>query len=221
MLVIFRRDRFHITWRDTQTPLWRYTVAAVLPLAGAVLVYFVYSLSLRPASTATPAATPWGLLLWFPLGAIGEELGWRGYLHKRLDPGMTGIVSSVIVGTMWALWHVGMYQNGPLYMAFSVLLMVSYAVVNHALVADAGFSVMLAAVFHLMINIANLFVYTLVNQLEFMIASSLVWAAIAVGCVVLRRTLFTGASSKPVSFRPQENARCLKPKPPCAVPGRS
>ena len=137
-----------------------------------------------------PAATPWILLLWFPLGAIGEELGWRGYLHKRLNAGLAGLVSSVIVGVLWALWHVGVYQNGAFYMAFFVLLMISYTFVVYALVGRIGFNVLVAAVFHTMINVPNLFTYSLVHQVEFMIVSSLGWAAIAVIVVLTRRSLF-------------------------------
>ena len=38
------------------------------------------------------------MVLWMPLGALGEELGWRGYLHKKLDPRIRGLFSSLLVG---------------------------------------------------------------------------------------------------------------------------
>ena len=62
--------------------------------------------------------------------------------------------------------------------------------VIYGLVVDAEFSVLLAAVFHMMINVASLLTYSLINQVEFMMINSLVWAAIAVGVVVTRRSLF-------------------------------
>ena len=96
-----------------------------------MLIYLIYRLFFDAPAAGAHAATPWILLLWFPLGN-GEELGWRGYLHNRLNADMTGLVSSVIVGALWAFWHVGMYQNGALYTAFFVLLMVSYTVVIYA-----------------------------------------------------------------------------------------
>ena len=52
--------------------------------------------------------------------------------------------------------------------------MISYSFVIYALVATIGFNVLVAAVFHLMINVANLFTYSIVNQVEFMMISSLV-----------------------------------------------
>lgn len=187
MLVIFRKDRFRISFFDRTIPASRYLLAVAIPLGGAVVVYLIHRWFFAASAASATVATPWMLLLWFPLGAIGEELGWRGYLHKRLDAGMAGLISSVIVGVLWALWHVGMYQNGALYMVFFVLLMVSYSVAIYALVASAGFNVILAAVFHLGINIGSLFAYSVVNQVSFMVVNSLVWAAIAVGVVLTRR----------------------------------
>ncbi len=37
--------------------------------------------------------------------ALGEEIGWRGYLYTLLRPRFGLTVSSIIIGTMWALWH--------------------------------------------------------------------------------------------------------------------
>ena len=108
---IFRKDRLRITFFDRRAPASRYLFAALIPIGGAVLIYLIYRLFFAAPSAGTASATPWILLLWFPLGAIGEELGWRGYLHNRLNADMVGLVSSVIVGTLWAFWHVGSYQN--------------------------------------------------------------------------------------------------------------
>ena len=41
-----------------------------------------------------------------------------------------------------------------------------------------------------MINVGNLFSYAVVNRVDFLMVSSLVWAAIAIVVVVTRRPLF-------------------------------
>lgn len=189
MLLILRKDRHQFTIVARRTPVARYALAALIPLGGGLLVLLIHRL-LFAADSAAPAAAPWALLLWFPIGALGEELGWRGYLHKRLDGRLAGLASSLVVGVLWALWHVGMYQNGPLFMAFFALLMVSYSVVIYALVADAGFSVLLATIFHLMINITSLLAYSVVNQISFMAVNSLLWALIAIVVILARRPIF-------------------------------
>jgi uncharacterized protein len=190
MLLIFRKDGLRITFFDRRVPASRYLLAALIPIGGAVLIYLIYRLFFGAAEAGAHAATPWILLLWFPLGAIGEELGWRGYLHNRLNADIVGLVSSVIVGTLWAFWHVGSYQNGALYTVFFMLLMISYTVVIYALVSRIGFNVLVAAIFHLMINVGNLFSYAIVNRVDFLMVSSLVWAAIAIVVVLTRKPLF-------------------------------
>ena len=66
----------------------------------------------------------WLLLPSIVVGALGEEVGWRGYLHQRLDPALAPLVSSALVGVLWGTWHVGLWANGPVYMA--CLVAVSY-----------------------------------------------------------------------------------------------
>jgi hypothetical protein len=113
------------------------------------------------------------------------------YLLKRLNAGMSGFASSVIVGVSWAPWHIGLYRNGPLYMSLFVLLMISYTLVVYVLVVDIGFNVLAAGIFHLMINITNLFSYSIIDDVGFTMVNGLMWAAIAVVVGVMRRSLFT------------------------------
>jgi hypothetical protein len=75
--------------------------------------------------------------------------------------------------------------------------MISYTVVIYALVSRIGFNVLVAAIFHFMINFANLFSYAVVNRVDFLMVSSLVWAAIAIAVVLTRKPLFgLGPSAK-------------------------
>lgn len=39
------------------------------------------------------------------IGPISEELGWRGYLLKKLQLKWNALLSSLFVGVVWALWH--------------------------------------------------------------------------------------------------------------------
>ena len=44
-------------------------------------------------------------LFWWVLGALGEEIGWRGFLVPRLMKRLSFFWTSVIIGTIWAAWH--------------------------------------------------------------------------------------------------------------------
>jgi membrane protease YdiL (CAAX protease family) len=43
------------------------------------------------------------------LGPLSEEIGWRGYALDRLQTKWNALVSSLMVGLVWGLWH------GPLF----------------------------------------------------------------------------------------------------------
>ena len=192
MLLLFRRDglRLSLGLRGVRPVL---LLGALLAPAAVGVVLFIL---LRPAAAALPAPW-WAMLPGMALGALGEELGWRGYLHKRVDPHLRPLLSSALVGVLWALWHVGLYQNGPVYMLFVVILMIAYSLVLYALIARTGFNVWVAALFHLGINVANLPFYGLINEPRFMIANALVWVVVAAVVVVVRRDLFLGPVSSP------------------------
>jgi membrane protease YdiL (CAAX protease family) len=42
-------------------------------------------------------------------GPFVEELGWRGYVLDRLQEKRNALISSLILGFLWALWHVPLF----------------------------------------------------------------------------------------------------------------
>ena len=40
---------------------------------------------------------------------MGEEFGWRGFLLPRLQTRHNALVSGLIVGAMWAIWHIPLF----------------------------------------------------------------------------------------------------------------
>jgi len=43
------------------------------------------------------------------IGPISEEFGWREYLLKRLQKKWNALISSLIVGIVWSLWHLPLF----------------------------------------------------------------------------------------------------------------
>ena len=80
-----------------------------------------------------------------------------------------------------------------MFLFFLALLIISYSVVIYALVHDTGFNVLLAAVFHLFINLANLLFLDVIYATPFMIINALVWVFLAIWVIIMKKDIFLAA----------------------------
>jgi uncharacterized protein len=191
MLVLFRKDGHKITFFSKDIPFKKYLLAALIPVGVGLVIFLIKSaLSIEPSADVPVYESLLPLILWMPLGALGEELGWRGYLHKKLDPRMRGLFSSLLVGLLWMPIHVAFFGEGIVFLAFLTLLIISYSVVIYALVQDTGFNVLLASIFHLAINLTNLLFLDVIYETSFMMVNSFVWTITAVIVVLLKKNVF-------------------------------
>ena len=102
MLIFRKRDRVRITFFSVGMPLRSYLWAFLLPL-GFGLLAFVFALLFLGDPQPMPL-TVTGVAM-MVAGAVGEEIGWRGYLHRRVAPHMNGLLSSLLVGLLWTPFH--------------------------------------------------------------------------------------------------------------------
>ena len=61
--------------------------------------------------------------------ALGEEIGWRGYLYPALRRRFSIVQTHVLLGLIWSLWHLPInlqgYNYGRSYFAYPVLGLVA------------------------------------------------------------------------------------------------
>jgi uncharacterized protein len=148
---------------------WRYYVVAVaapaLFIAGVIFVDQMAGLgrftASRPLGLAVPTVIVVGGALGLPL-TLGEEYGWRGYLLPRLLP-LGQIKATVIVGLIWALWHVPILLIGLNYPEQSLIRVLPVFGITVLLMAfpftwlyvDSRASVITVAVMHSVLNAAG------------------------------------------------------------------
>lgn len=93
----------------------------------------------------------------FFIGAIGEEAGWQGYAYPALRSRRSAITSAVILGLIWALWHVIPFiqlgRSGE-WIMWHFLSAVAMRIIIVWLFECSGSSILVAVLFHMMINVS-------------------------------------------------------------------
>ncbi|MEM4735534.1 MAG: type II CAAX endopeptidase family protein [Candidatus Thorarchaeota archaeon] len=148
--------------------IYLFPMLLLLPFFGLV------SLSVGIAFGGLVPSYMWGgdptdLIFWIPIafviilvlnGPLGEEFGWRGYALPRLQADFSALVSSIVLGVVWACWHM------PLFFVFSEMyyarpfweLLVSAVAVSVLmtwLFNSTGGSVATALLFHTSLNLSH------------------------------------------------------------------
>jgi membrane protease YdiL (CAAX protease family) len=91
--------------------------------------------------------------------ANGEEMGWRGYVLPRLQSKYSALVSSLIVGVIWGIWHFPKFLapgNDSSFALFMVKVMAD-AILYTWLYNNTKGSLLLVTLFHASGNTAGVF----------------------------------------------------------------
>jgi uncharacterized protein len=142
--------------------LWRvglrwYLVAIGAPLVLSLLALGLYTIVAGPVQLQPGSAVLTGVLA---VLVVGEELGWRGYALPRLQARYNSLVASLVLGALWACWHLGnvlipgLGHYGTAFPAF-LLFVTAQTVLFTWLANHTRGSVLLAWLFHAAINVAG------------------------------------------------------------------
>ena len=105
-----------------------YAIVLLAPVAMATVAIGLYVLFGNKAPELAPGSQPLPILLGAVFtGAMGEELGWRGTALLLLQARWNALVSSLVLGFLWGLYHVpaillsGTVQQGAPLIPFMVV----------------------------------------------------------------------------------------------------
>jgi membrane protease YdiL (CAAX protease family) len=156
-----------VRWRVA--PIW-YAVALLGPLAItlAAMVLEVAVLGVQPPSLGVLIGELPSTMLTILVNGVymlifvtlGEEVGWRGYALPALQARYSALLASLILGMVWALWHLPVffnpdtsYSNLPFFLFLPFIVLV--AVLITWLFNSTGGSVLMAMLFHAVLNTAD------------------------------------------------------------------
>jgi membrane protease YdiL (CAAX protease family) len=165
LLVVFEGGSAAVTahlkrafdFRLINSKAWYAPILLLMP-ATAVLAYVamrVLDLPL-PSPVLSISLVP-ALFLLFFFAAVAEELGWSGYALDPLQNRYGALLASLIIGLVWAAWHVVpllQVDRAPGWIAWWSVATVATRVLHTWLYNNTGKSVFGAALFHAMTNVS-------------------------------------------------------------------
>ena len=110
---VHRLLRRYVQWRVKLR--WYLFILLVIPaseLLGALVLPGVAA-SYQSPTQSMALSYPAAFAATFVLGGpLGEEPGWRGFALPRLQPLHGPLLGSVILGVLWASWHLPLFWSG-------------------------------------------------------------------------------------------------------------
>ncbi len=94
----------------------------------------------------------------FFISALGEEPGWLGYAIDPMQERWGALIASIILGTVWGLWHFWGYvelNNGPEWAIWQFLGSIPLRILIVWFYNNTGKSILAGILFHAMINVSE------------------------------------------------------------------
>lgn len=137
--------------------VWYIPIVLLMP-GIAVLAYGAMRLMRLPLPT--PQLPGLAALLIFPgsfIAALGEELGWSGYVIEPMQHRWNAFQASMLLGLVWAVWHIVplvQADRSPTWIAWQCLNFVASRILLVWIYNNTGKSVFAAALCHATVNVS-------------------------------------------------------------------
>jgi membrane protease YdiL (CAAX protease family) len=143
-------------YKRIRAKVWYAPIVLLMP-GVMVLSYGLLRLTGSPIPPPQfPILAPLAMFLMFFIAALGEELGWSGYIIDPMQDRWNALPSSIVLGLVWAVWHSVPFvqaQRSPAWIAWQCLVLVATRVLLVWLYNNTGRSVFAVAVCHAMVNV--------------------------------------------------------------------
>lgn len=131
-------------------------VPVILLILAAFILQFM-GLPYQPSAFAAPKILPVAILTTL-IGALAEEIGWRGFMLSELVLQKSPFVASLMTGALWGVWHITKIQQvgfvGYLLFVIDITLM---GILLGYLFFKSGRNLLHVTLFHAVNNITTMF----------------------------------------------------------------
>ena len=143
-------------YKRIRAKVWYAPILLLMP--GAMIVsYELMRLMGVPLPTPQiPVLATAAMFITFFIAALGEELGWSGYITDPMQDRWRALPAGVLLGLVWAAWHIiALVQahRSPTWIAWWCLGTAAMRVVMVWLYNNTGKSVFAVALFHTTSNV--------------------------------------------------------------------
>ena len=139
-----------------RSKVWYAPVLLLMP-GVMILSYGLMRLMGVPLPTPRfPVLAALAMFLAFFIAALGEELGWSGYVTDPMQDRLGALRASIVLGLVWAAWHVvplTQAHRSAAWIAWWSVGTVAARVLIVWLYNNTGKSVFAAALFHTTVNV--------------------------------------------------------------------
>jgi membrane protease YdiL (CAAX protease family) len=112
------------------------------------------------------------MFILFCIWAAGEEFGWRGYALDRFQGRFNAIISSILLGVIWWVWHIPAlgFQSStlgtqPINVWVFLVIILEFAVLLTWIYNNTNRSILAVILFHAMFNMASYATIPIANQI--------------------------------------------------------
>ena len=145
-------------YRRIRSKAWYVPALCLWPAAMLLEYGLMYLTGAQLPDTQFPTLTvPVFLVLFFVTGSC-EELGWQGYAFERLSGRWNALEASLILGAVWAAWHIvplAQSHRGAACIVWQCLGMFPFRILIVWLFNNTGRSVFAASLFHATSNVSQ------------------------------------------------------------------
>ena len=137
---------------------WYIPIVFLMPLIAALSYGYVKMTGgVMPTEPKISLLTVFIFFTVYFVGAIGEELGWSGYIIDPLQNRYGALNASIVLGLLWAIWHIIPWSQAhqtPVWIIWQSIGTVFLRVIMVWIFNNTGKSVFAMVLFHAMINIS-------------------------------------------------------------------